>query len=530
MSAKLIKQTGVIFATLLFAVFNYTPYHAAADTDVTVNDTRDLPDPSPSSGPDCQSTAGTCTLRAAIQRANNQLGTHIIRLPAGTFRITRAGQDEDRAETGDFDIRGNIVIFGAGAKNTVIDAAGLDRAFDVINGSLKLQSLKVTNGTPASGGGGAIRAAAPVILNRVHLFGNNDTIFTSRDLSIVRSTITGNGPGIQVFELGSTLLIKPDIIISESTISGNGVGIFLDNGRYSVQIFHSTIAQNNKGIKALAYAGAQELLLRQVILADNAFGNANEPANCEIEIGVLVTASQNVDSDGTCGFTTDSGNLILVNPQLGPLADNGGHTPTHIFNNPLLLDAGAFPGAGCSDTDQRGFPRPFGSRCDIGAIESQGPVGIAVVEPDAATVKKHKTLNLKYLWRVPSGQNWRDLQFLDLRVRDEDEALIWLRWSEADNTFQLINPRSGRPHGRAFVAGSNHVLQTEDAQLDVRNSSSQGSGPTGTEVTLNLALSFFEKSEHNKPFVVEVTAADDSNQTQPFLAIGTIAVGPPDDR
>ena len=50
-------------------------------------------------------------------------------------------------------------------------------------------------------------------------------------------------------------------------------------------------------------------------------------------------------------------------------------------------------------------------------------MGIAVLEPDAATVRKDKPFDLSYLWRVPPQQNWHDLKTLDLRVveRDNDD-------------------------------------------------------------------------------------------------------------
>jgi len=71
------------------------------------------------------------------------------------------------------------------------------------------------------------------------------------------------------------------------------------------------------------------------------------------------------------------------------------------------------------------------------------------------------------------------------------------------------------------------VLWTESVVLDVRDSSSVGSGPTGSEVTLHLTLIFLEESEPHAPFTIEVTAVDDTGQTQPFLALGSVAVRPP---
>jgi hypothetical protein len=479
-------------------------------------------------------------------------------LPAGTYRLSIAGRGEDNAETGDLDIKGKFIILGAGAKSTTINGNNLDRVFDVRSGSLLLQSLTVTNGHALDEGGG-IRASAPLTLNRVHLHSNtadgdgggiavNGNIVTNADLSVVRSTISNNRSGRTGGGLrASGFVSRVDTIsIRESTISGNsitpipnqlltgGMDIF---GAYVVNISHSTIAFNEPN--SLLFVVTEGPDMDHTILANN-----GQQQNCAF-IGSTFGARLNVDSDGSCGFLSTLGNLILVDPQLSPLADNGGQTPTHAFNNLLLGDAGDAAGATCSGIDQRGLPRPVdfdgvsGARCDIGAIELQGPVGIAVLEPDAATVRKDKPFHLSYLWRVPPDQVWRDIQTWDLRVveRDkdnkgrnhghDDKVIFWLRWSEAANTFQLVNPRTGQPQGDAFPAGSNHVLETEDALLDVRISSSEGSGPTGQEVTLHLALIFNEKSEEDKPFTIEVTAVDDGGQTQPFLALGSVAVGPP---
>jgi hypothetical protein len=84
-------------------------------------------------------------------RANHRLtGTHTIRLPAGNFILTRAGRGE--AETGDLGIKGNIVILGAGAKSTTINANNLDRVFDVRSGSLILQGVTVRGGSTQNEG------------------------------------------------------------------------------------------------------------------------------------------------------------------------------------------------------------------------------------------------------------------------------------------------------------------------------------------------------------------------------------------
>lgn len=97
--------------------------------------------------------------------------------------------------------------------------------------------------------------------------------------------------------------------------------------------------------------------------------------------------SGNMTSEGynlltSCVVTGDiTGNITGVDPNVGPLQDNGGPTFTRaLLSGSLAIDAGN--PAGCTDvfgnpltTDQRGFTRPTdgdsnGSAiCDIGAYE-----------------------------------------------------------------------------------------------------------------------------------------------------------------
>src|SRR5262249_22254682 len=74
--------------------------------------------------------------------------------------------------------------------------------------------------------------------------------------------------------------------------------------------------------------------------------------------------------------TTGIGNLLNVNPALGPLADNGGRTQTHaLLPGSPAIDAGdpaAVAGVGgVPSFDERTAPytRIFGGRIDMGAVE-----------------------------------------------------------------------------------------------------------------------------------------------------------------
>jgi len=60
------------------------------------------------------------------------------------------------------------------------------------------------------------------------------------------------------------------------------------------------------------------------------------------------------------------GTRTVADPQLGPLAANGGFSPTHLLQaGSPAIDAGACVIA----TDERGVARPQGVACDLGAVE-----------------------------------------------------------------------------------------------------------------------------------------------------------------
>lgn len=65
---------------------------------------------------------------------------------------------------------------------------------------------------------------------------------------------------------------------------------------------------------------------------------------------------------------TDGGGNLDTDPKLGPLADNGGFTPTMLpGTGSSAIDTGTCSGAPA--TDQRGVARPQGNGCDVGAVE-----------------------------------------------------------------------------------------------------------------------------------------------------------------
>jgi CSLREA domain-containing protein len=237
---------------------------------------------------------------------------------------------------------------------------------------------------------------------------------TAGNLTILRSTISGN----TVEEIGITAPAEtggggihatgPGVMeITNSTVSGNratvgtgtnnGAGGIFHSSSNDLQLSHVTLAGNstNGDGGALLDASVQAFTgLANTIVADNTSQSAST-SGCA---GAVTSSDFNMEWPGaTCN--PSGSDFPNTDPQLGPLASNGGPTQTHALppGSPAIDAFGtAISCPGGAEEDQRGVLRPKGSACDIGAYEFDGlssatgapcftgPVGVTLFPPSGA--------------------------------------------------------------------------------------------------------------------------------------------------
>ncbi len=445
----------------------------------TVDSTDDKVDAKPGDGK-CATDVGTCTLRAAVQEAN-EAGGGLINLNPGTYVLAIPPNNAlPLAATGDLDVYGELTISGGGADKTIIDGGGIDRVFAMqVASRVTISDLTIRNGKALPGDdGGGIWNYGNLTLENVTVSGNKTRVDASlsadapgggifnaatlqlRNCKIVGNTAADMGGGIHnkgiMTVLGSTIadntaatdrgggvsnfntatIVLSTLSGNQATASGGGV----ENGGKLV-LTHSAVtgntAQNGGGIHnvgnldltdaTIAKNTARQrgggigneassdtlkgaLKINGVTIAGNTAGEGlggtaagggianHKPATTKIAnsliagnrdmggqapdcLGKLLSAGYNlVQHPAGCKIRgIDTGIITDKDPQLGPLASNGGPTQTMaLLAGSPAIDAGnpAKPGSGkgaCEVTDQRGNPRGVNGAgqavCDLGAFE-----------------------------------------------------------------------------------------------------------------------------------------------------------------
>ncbi|WP_113704469.1 right-handed parallel beta-helix repeat-containing protein [Nonomuraea lactucae] len=379
---------------------------ASAPLIFTVDSTQDAVD-ADASDRACRTAAGTCTLRAAVMAANAQPGS-TIKLPAGRYRLTippDPGQLNTRQADptrGDLNVTAPTTFQGVGARETIIDGNQIDRVFRM-GADTSLSDLTITGGVAkqrevrfTDPGGGGIANSKNMTLRRVTVTGNTagygGGIFNipRSNLNLIDSTVSrntsGEAGGIRFDSTGTVInsTIADNRVTDDwqrpGSLAGYGGGVDI-RGRGLVSFRNSTITGNTATIGgaginiAPAYLDSLppvtdgrdvplgHLSLHNTIIADNTIGQAG--SNCKSAFATIESLGNNIDSGDGCRLRA-RGDLSRRDPQLAPLANNGGPTDTvALLRGSPAIDAAS----DCPTADQRGVQRPQGRACDIGAFE-----------------------------------------------------------------------------------------------------------------------------------------------------------------
>ena len=315
----------------------------------------------------CADASSQCSLRAAVQEADQLGGSSVINVPAGTYTLS----------LGQLLFTANISLVGAGARTTSIIQGGVQRVIEVSAGTSSISGVLIqggdtlsNSGEPNEGVGGGIWVDSPGTLSVSYstithnvASASGGGIDNNGTLSVDHSTIEFNGAGT----IGGGIDdFGPLVTVNDSTISNNSAGT---EGGGLLSANTTTLTNDTFGDNRVTTPGgpAGDVFVyggADVKAVNTIFGSSPFSSDCNAALDSL---GSNLASDASCVLTA-AGDHQGVDPQLPALANNGGPTDTYLppATSPAL-DAG-LDGA-CPTDDQRGTSRPQGPHCDIGAVE-----------------------------------------------------------------------------------------------------------------------------------------------------------------
>jgi Domain of unknown function (DUF4214) len=249
----------------------------------------------------------------------------------------------------------NSTLTGNSGSQFILYGSGGGLGGGIYNtGTLSVTNSTVSNNSSAFGGGiynsGTLNLTSSTFAgNSVSGGGTGDGgggIFNaSGTLTVVNSTLSNNSVTTNLRSEGGGIYNAATLVVTNSTLSGNSAttGGGIANGQASTTLNNTIVANNTAGgdLSGSGFAGAYDLI-----------GDG---------------------SDLSSSFT----NSLQGNPQLAPLANNGGSTQTMALkpgspainagSNSLAVDAQG----NALTADQTGQPRIVGTAVDLGAVESQ---------------------------------------------------------------------------------------------------------------------------------------------------------------
>ncbi len=363
----------------------------------------------------CTAAANDCTLRGAITAANAAATDDVIDFDPAVFNTDTTIALSAGNLLPNIANNGTLTINAPTANRVTVSGSNAVRVFTINTGvTFEVNNLTVANGLVGGAAGGGILNNGTLTMTNCTLDNNQSgqnggAIANFGTIMMMNCTLSnnraGSGAGIVNFASGGNSITLNNTTISgnvavgsgggiattgitttlnNSTVSGNSAnsGGGINSGTGSTLILNSTTISGNSA--TTIGGGLYSINSGTATLNNSIIANSTSGGDCRTAAGGNVSATYSLIEDNlTCVNLTNSNNLT-GDPNLGPLADNGGSTQTHaLLPGSIAIDTGN----SALTTDQRGSTRPVddsnsangsGNLADIGAFEVQAPTAAGV--------------------------------------------------------------------------------------------------------------------------------------------------------
>ena len=319
------------------------------------------------------------------------------------------------------------------------------------------------NSTTGDGLGGAIYSDGTISITASTLSGNSTlddggggAVYNDGTLSIRDSTLSGNvvGASINFAVQGGAIFNDGDLTIADSTVANNISG----NDTQGAGIYNAgTTRLNDDTISGNSTSGSGGGVFNEnggTLIAANTIVAVNTASSGPDVFGVVTSQGYNLIGNSTDTSGLVSADMVNVNPQLGPLQNNGGATATMALmptspaiaaGNPAF-DPNAFTPP--MNTDQRGSPRVVNGRIDIGSYEAT-----ANRPPQINELTAPQTLECT----SPQGTS----ASVAVTATDQDGDALTVQWLINNQVVQTNTIPSGNPStSGSAVYTANYPLGT----------------------------------------------------------------------
>lgn len=453
--------------------------------------------------------SGVGSFRQAITDANNNAGADEIVFDATVFATP---QTINLTSALPQISNGDLTVIGTGAANVIVNrSSGTFGIFSIASSSPNVifDGITIQGGNSGNGSGITNSAATNLTVRNSVVTGNTGgrgAIYMANGstglLTIQNTTISGNTGttgGIYFYFNGS-------LLVQNSTISGNtgtandrynagGIMFFGNIGAGGFTIENSTIHGNTSASATVGGGGVGVTTLGTLTIRNSTITGNTAPAAAiggggvgfyyagaggpTINIINSVVAQNTGPADGPdvrtdaggntvitssligvvppANFTDNGGNLFgssgsPLNPQLGPLQNNGGLTNTRLpLAGSPVIDAGSnalLPTGMVNDQRGFGFVRSFNGTVDMGSVEVQ-PVGVPTAVATTTDVGQANDGETIYTFSVtfadPTGPN-RGID-VDSIIGENDTIRVTGPggFSQLATFVSIDNPTDGEP-------------------------------------------------------------------------------------